>query len=231
MCGRSSLSKKEADLEKRFGAKFYSDEIDRYNPLPLFNIGPSMSVPVILDHEPERIQWVKWGFVPSWAKDAKASPPQINARIESVLEKPYFREAIQKRRCLVLLDGYFEWKAVNKTTKIPYYIHLQQTELFAVAGIWEEWNNQKAFSLITQHPNEALLTVHDRMPAILLPNQEKAYLESKTGEEAISMIRPYSQGKMAFHTVSKRLNSSFDNDPTLLLPSSHDDVAVQGSLF
>ncbi len=100
---------------------------------------------------------------------------------------------------------------------------MKQTELFAVAGIWEEWNYQKTFSLITQHPNDVLLTVHDRMPGILLPNQEKAWLESKTGEEAIAMIHPYPQEKMEFYTVSKRLNSSFDNDPTLLLPATHDD--------
>ena len=232
MCGRTSISKKEIELEKRFKAKFAISELEKYHELPLFNIGPSMSVPIITADEPDKIQWVKWGFIPSWASDNKATPPQINARKESVLEKPYFREAIQKRRCLVLLDGYFEWKVVNKATRIPYFIHLKNNEAFAVAGIYEKWNETNAFSLITQEPNDSLTKVHDRMPAILLPEQEKLWLDkAKTGKESVSLIYPYPQEKMNFYTVSKRLNGTFNNDPKLLIPTPYDSVAKQENLF
>lgn len=236
MCGRSSITKTEEELEERFGAKFYSKKVERFNPLPLYNIGPSMLVPIIKDNSPDEIVWAKWGFLPSWAKDLKATPPQINARKESVLERPYFKNAIQSSRCLVLLDGYFEWKTVGKSTKIPYYIHLKSKEAFAVAGIWEVFKSGETeittFGLLTQTPNEALSTVHDRMPGILEKSQEKKWInKSKKAEVLVSDIKPYPENEIEFYTVSNKLNSSFDNNPDFILPKPYTGVIEQSSLF
>ncbi|MBY0424748.1 MAG: SOS response-associated peptidase [Cytophagales bacterium] len=232
MCGRSSISLKEDGLKKPIEDQLGKLKFGPPKEFPLFNIYPSMETPIILDSEPDKIQMISWGLIPSWATDVKKTPPQINARIESVLEKPYFRKSIQTNRCLVLLTGYFEWKQVNKHTKIPYYIHLKDQAPFAVAGIWDIHNGKKTYSLLTQSPNESLATVHDRMPGILLPEQYAPWLDkTKTGEEVISMVRPYPKELMQFHTVSMRLNSVFDNDPTLLLPVAFESIPQQTSLF
>ena len=128
MCGRASLTKVEKDLEERFHATFYSEDLERYNPLPNYNVAPTQMHPVITNTDPDHLQFFKWGLIPFWAKDEKIGSRMINSRIETILEKPAFRNAVNKRRCLVPFDGFYEWKK-TPTGKIPYRIILKDKDL------------------------------------------------------------------------------------------------------
>ena len=123
MCGRSSLTKTEKEIEERFNATFYSDELERYNPLPNYNAAPSHMMPVITNQDPDHIHLYRWGLIPFWAKDEKIGYKMINARVETLMEKSAFKNAAKHRRCLVPMDGFYEWKKEGKT-KTPYLIRL-----------------------------------------------------------------------------------------------------------
>ena len=236
MCGRASLTKVEKDLEKRFQATFYSDELERYNPLPTYNIAPSHYHPVITNEAPEHLQYFRWGLIPYWAKEASIGNRMINARVETILEKPAFRQAIQKRRCLIPFDGFYEWKKEGKR-KIPYLITLKNQEIFSVAGIWEKWadpNGQiiHSFSVITQPPNNLMEPIHNRMPAILPVEQERAWLDpTLSAKEALLTISPLADELMACYTVSQKVNKVSENDPSLIEAFTYPEQGTQGTLF
>ena len=235
MCGRASLTKVEKDLEERFHATFYSEDLERYNPLPNYNIAPTHMHPVITNADPEHLQFFKWGLIPFWAKDEKIGSRMINSRIETVLEKPAFRNAVNKRRCLVPFDGFYEWQK-TPSGKIPYRIVLKTKGIFAVAGIWEKWKSPEeeeifSFSVITQPPNKLMESIHDRMPALLLPEQEKVWLDNDiSAEEALKIIAPFPDELLEAYTVSKKVNKVSENDASLIEEVHHDD-SPQGSLF
>ncbi len=221
MCGRSSLTKTESELEERFGASFYSDELERYNPLPSFNVAPSQMHPVITNNDQDHLVFFRWGLIPFWAKDIKIGYKLINSRIETILEKPSFRNAVNKRRCIVPFDGFYEWQK-TADGKQPYRIVTTNVEIFTVAGIWETWKSPEAetihsFSLITQAPNKKLEHIHNRMPAILLPEQEKLWLDQELpAEEALKMIAPYPDEFIDAYKVSKAVGNVRNNDPSLI---------------
>ncbi len=235
MCGRSSLTKTEKELEMRFNATFYSENLERYNPLPNFNVAPSHMHPVITNQDPTHFQPFRWGLIPSWAKDHKIGYKMINARKETVLEKNAFKKAVEKRRCIVPFDGFYEWKKL-KDGKQPYRITLKDGGLFSVAAIWEKWKNPAgeivySFSLLTQEPNKLMANIHDRMPAILLPNQEKIWLDNELpAKDVLQMIIPYPDEELVAYPVSKAVGNVRNNDPSLLL-KVRDDSMDQGSLF
>lgn len=133
MCGRFTISKTEEELERRFAATFYTKVLEAR-----YNIAPTRRTPVITDADPDHIQAYRWGLVPFWAKDPGIGARMINARIETVGEKPAFRSAFRKRRCLVLADGWYEWKLIGKR-KQPFRILRKDREAFAMAGLWESW--------------------------------------------------------------------------------------------
>ena len=170
MCGRSSLTKTEKELEERFQATFYSDGLVQYNPLPNFNVAPSHMMPVITNEDKLHFQAYRWGLIPFWAKDQKIGYKMINARIETLFEKSSFKMAVAKRRCLVPADGFYEWKKIKgpdgKITKQPYRIQTTDQEIFSMAGLWDRWkapDGQTVFSftVITQGPNETMKDIHD----------------------------------------------------------------------
>ncbi len=235
MCGRASLTKVEKDLEERFHATFYSEDLERYNPLPNYNIAPTHQHPVVTNADPEHLQYFRWGLIPFWAKDEKAGSRMINSRIESILEKPAFRNAVNKRRCLVPFDGFYEWKKTS-AGKIPYRIVLKDRGIFAVAGIWEKWRSPSgedifSFSVITQPPNELMAPIHDRMPAILLPSQESLWLDTGiSAEEALQILTPFPDDLLEAYTVSKKVNRVTENDPSLIREFHYEDPE-QKSLF
>lgn len=235
MCGRSSLSKTEKELEERFNATFYSDDLERYNPLPSYNVAPTQYHPVITNLDKNKIQLYKWGLIPFWAKDAGIGSKLINARIETVLEKSSFKQAIHKRRCIVPIDGFYEWKKTPEG-KIPHRITSTISDIFTIAGLWEKWKNESGetvhtFTLLTQEPNEVMSTIHNRMPAILLPEQEAAWLDEQlSAAEAIELIRPYPEDGLHIYPVSKRVNNVRENDEQLI-EEAHYDHGTQGSLF
>ena len=236
MCGRASLTKVEKELEARFMAAFYSEDLERYNPLPSYNIAPTHYHPLITNEDPEHLQYFKWGLIPFWAKKASIGSGMINARIETIAEKPAFKNAIEKRRCIIPFDGFYEWKKVDKE-KIPYRIQLLDKSIFAVAGIWEKWRSPDqeliySFSVITQPANKLMAPIHDRMPAILLPEQEKLWIDqSLSTKEALQLIEPYPDDAMHAYTVSSRVNKVSENDASLIEEVPYTPPPRQGKLF
>ena len=244
MCGRSSLTKNEKEIEARFNATFYSDELIRYNPLPNYNVAPTHMHPVITNQDPEKLHFYKWGLIPFWASDPKVGYKMINARIETVLEKNSFKKAVESRRCLVPFDGFYEWKREGKD-KTPFYIQTTNTEIFSVAGLWEKWKSNAtgeeiySFTILTQGPNELMASIHDRMPAILLPEQENLWLDmSISPEEALKIIEPYPSEFMKAVEVDPKVGNVRNNDASLIIPvqpsSKKKDKPqgpIQGELF
>ena len=235
MCGRSSLSKTEKEIEDRFGSTFYNEELERYNPLPNYNVAPSHYHPVITNEEMDRIHLFNWGLVPFWAKDRKIAYKMINARVETLSEKASFKHALKSRRCLVLMDGFFEWKKEEKG-KTPFRIKTKDEEIFSVAGLWEVWKdpqngeNLYSFTVITQPANEVLKDIHDRMPAILPRDQERLWLDnSLSTDELISLIQPYPDDLIDFYPVSKEVGNVRNNYKGLIEPIRK--PPQQGSLF
>ncbi|HHN47429.1 MAG TPA: SOS response-associated peptidase [Bacteroidales bacterium] len=216
MCGRFSLTSSEAILNERFrlagGAVPY---VARYNCAPTQNLA------VITNDEPGCLQFFRWGLIPFWAKDEKIGNKMINARAESIAEKPSFRNAFRSRRCLVPADGFYEWKSDNG--KIPYRITLKSNEPFAMAGIWETWkspsgSNIHSFSIITTAANALMQPIHERMPVILPPEAEETWLSGNNAEEIRALLKPYDPDLMQAYQVSKLVNSPRNDNPAIILP-------------
>lgn len=225
MCGRASLTKTEKELEKRFGATFYREDVERYNPLPNYNVAPTNYLPVITNRDPQHLQCFRWGLVPFWAKDERVGNRMINARAETLENKPAFRKALLERRCLVPLDGFYEWIKAPSGTKVPYRITLREGALFCVAGLWETWQSPAgpilhSFTLITVPPNALLARIHDRMPAILLPEDEQSWLKDDLSpDELLRLLEPYPEDRMEAWPVSSRVNKVSENDAELIRPT------------
>jgi putative SOS response-associated peptidase YedK len=230
MCGRSSLTKTEKELEARFQATFYSEDLERYNPLPNFNVAPTQMHPVITNTDPEHLHFYRWGLIPFWAKDIKIGYKMINARKETLLEKSSFKNAVKKKRCIVPFDGFYEWKKVGNK-KIPFRIGLKDEEIFCIAGLWERWNNPEggeiySFTLITQEPNEFMAKIHNRMPAILDREQEKYWLDNDIPvEDLLDSLSPPPNEKMKAYTVDSRVGNVRNNDVELINQVDYPEVA------
>ena len=168
MCGRFTLSISLAELQLRFS--FPADDIEHPER---YNIAPTQTVLTVVNQGQEQnlAEYMRWGLVPSWAKDISIGSRMINARAETIAEKPSFKRALQKRRCLVLSDGFYEWKRTGKD-KQPMYIGLESGEPFGMAGLWEAWKSPDgewlhSCTIITTEPNSLMESIHNRMPVIL----------------------------------------------------------------
>lgn len=227
MCGRSSLTINELDLERRFGSTFYSDELERYNPLPNFNIAPTHFHPVIPIDDTAHFRCMRWGLVPFWAKDDKIGSKMINARIETVHEKPVFKKSLERNRCLVPFDGYYEWLKEGKT-KIPYRITLPDKSVFSVAGMYEKWKQPNgqillSFTVITHPASEPIKHIHDRMPAILSQEVERLWLDNSLSPlQALELIKAPEEGEIIYYRVSDAVNKVSNNDISLVQPIMDD---------
>jgi putative SOS response-associated peptidase YedK len=220
MCGRFTLTVDPDELQQQFGlaAPPPADLAPRYN------IAPSQAVAVI-PNEPERtLQLFQWGLIPSWAKDPKIGYKMINARAETLAEKPSFRSALKRRRCLVVADGFYEWKKDGKS-KQPMYITLKDGRPFAFAGLWEVWRNPKdelikTCTIITTEPNELLAEIHNRMPAILPPDAYDQWLTpgDLDAAPALALLAPYDARLMRAVPVSTAVNSPALDSAQLVLP-------------
>lgn len=213
MCYHLSISRKQKDLEKRFGAEFSKPNL--FIPIFYANGFDAPRIPVITNDESEKIQMLTWGLIPHWiANEDKAKEIRfktLNSRAETLLAKPSFSEPARKQRCLILADGFFDWREY-KGKKYPYYIYLKSKELFAFAGIWDEWQNSenkkkiKTFSIITTDANELVAEIHNvkqRMPVILSKFEERKWLGDLDDNGIKSMLDPYPTKEMAAHTISK----------------------------
>ncbi len=236
MCGRATLTKTEKEIEERFMATFYSEDLERYNPLPSYNIAPTHRHPVITGKDQEHISLFRWGLIPFWAKEASIGSKMINARVETLAEKNAYKYALEERRCLVPFDSFYEWKK-TEYGRIPYRIILKNIPIFSIAGLWENWTSAsgdliRTFTLITQPANNFMATIHDRMPAILLPEHEKEWIDqNRTQEEALQLIQALPDDIMDAYTVSERVNKVRNNDPALIDHQPYTPPPKQGNLF
>ncbi|MBY0122491.1 SOS response-associated peptidase [Bacillus sp. S/N-304-OC-R1] len=221
MCGRFTLTASFEQIIDRFQIEQFIEE-DLFSPS--YNVAPSQSVlSVINDGSKNRLGFLRWGLIPSWAKDEKIGYKMINARAETLHEKPSFRQAYKNRRCLIIADSFYEWKRHDDNTKTPMRIKLKSDELFAMAGLWEQWKSPDGTSIfscsvITTTPNELVKDIHDRMPVILKPEDERVWLDRTITNTAYldKLLKPIDQELMEAHEVSPLVNSPKNNSVELI---------------
>ena len=227
MCGRFARRSTREVLADWFGV-----DLEDLPAFPIsYNIAPQSVQPVVrLDQETGAREFalLRWGLVPFWAKDAKIGYSTINARAEEVANKPAFREALRKRRCLVPADAFYEWAKRDAKTKQPFAFGLRSREPFAFAGLWERWRPKEGeapgtyletFTILTTDANEVLEPVHNRMPVILEPRDYDRWLEPAIVERLpVDLLRPFPAEQMLSWQVGERVGNVRNNDPELLAP-------------
>ncbi len=230
MCGRFSLTKEEIEIEKRFNAKFYSNDL-----VKRYNVAPGQLALVISNNKPEELQLFKWGLVPSWADDPKIGYMMINAKSETIFEKPSFKFLVRKKRCLVISDGFYEWKPIAAKQKQPYRIGMQDDGLFAFAGIWDSWADKtsgeelQTFSIITTDANALVNPIHNRMPVILEREVEGRWLEPDLSKDDIrELLHPFNETHMKAYPVSDKVNSPRNDTADLIDPVSGNNPTLFG---
>jgi putative SOS response-associated peptidase YedK len=222
MCGRYRLSRRKQIVEEYFDS--VSDEPEW---APRYNIAPTQPVAVIRQNPKEpvrKLSLMRWGLIPSWAKDASAAASMINARSETAALKPAFRDALKSRRCLIPADGFYEWQKTGRA-KQPYCFEVHDGELFAFAGLWDRWKDPsgqwiKSCSILTTTSNAVASRVHDRMPVILDRTDYDLWLDAgMTNVEAVSdMLRPYEARIMRCYPVSTKVNHVANDDAECSTP-------------
>lgn len=219
MCGRFTLIAEIGALEARFGF-----EATDFPYTPSYNIVPGQPVLAVLRHETTRAGYLRWGLVPSWAKDPTIGNRMINARVETVTDKPSFRRALRRQRCLVLADGFYEWRRFGKT-KQPMYINLQDHRPFAFAGLWEVWRDATGTPLytctiLTTTANTVLRPIHHRMPVVLDAAAEALWIDRSVmaPETLLPLLKPYVSENMEVYAVSQLVNSPHNNSPACIAP-------------
>ncbi len=214
MCYNLSINKNIGSIEKRFHALFQNP--DMFTPFYHISAFSIPLIPVILNKKPDSIQLFHWGLIPFWVKDKEFAEKirfkTFNARSETVHEKPSYRTSIKNKRCLVIVDGFFEWREHNGK-KYPYYIYMPDNTAFALAGIWDSWLNKKTnenlntFSILTTGANPLLEKIHNtkkRMPVILKKENERKWIDESLNKDAIdTLMLPYDEDNLETHTVSK----------------------------
>jgi putative SOS response-associated peptidase YedK len=206
MCGRFTFDP-TITFEERFNV---SNRLE--NRTARYNIAPSQDVPIIIRNSPHRIVMMRWGLIPHWAKDETIGYKMINARAETITEKPSYRGLLPSKRCIVPASGFYEWQATEKG-KQPYYIHADAGDYLPFAGLYESWKNPEgreiySFTIITTHPTINLRPIHDRMPVILEPDAEEIWLNSDVTDpkELTPLLHPYEVKALDFYPVSQAVN-------------------------
>lgn len=223
MCGRYSLATDPKKLAEAF--ENYA-EVPEELP-PRYNIAPSQPIAVIANNNRRQIEFFKWGLIPSWAKDPSIGNRMINARAETLAEKPSFRTAYRRRRCLVLADGFYEWRRNPDKSKTPMYIQLKSEEPFAFAGLWEVWHSPQddvilSCTIITTNPNELTRPIHNRMPVILPRQAYGQWLDpaEQKAEQLQGLLKPYPADEMTAYPVSTVVNNPTNETPACVKPIS-----------
>lgn len=221
MCGRFTLTVDIEDLQEAFPGVDFSFYLK-----PSYNIAPSHNVLAITNTEPKKAKQYHWGLIPSWAKDKKIAYKMINARAETLAEKPSFKNPYRKKRCLIFSDGYFEWKKEAKD-KVPIYIRMKSGKPFTFAGLWETWKQGdqpviNSCTIITTEANESLKDVHHRMPVILKNSDYDQWLDSSLQDPEIlnSLLTPYDNEEMEYYPISTFVNSPKNNSPKCIEAAS-----------
>lgn len=208
MCGRFTLKTNIDTIAQIFSVAPSLDIPPRYN------IAPTQQVVSILRNGTSHLEQLQWGLIPSWSKDPTIGSKMINARAETLAEKPSFKRLLRSKRCLIIADGFYEWRQESGTkTKTPIYITLQSGKPFAFAGLWDLWHSPdsqeiRTCTIITTQPNDLMASIHNRMPAILSPHAYEQWLDPTLHDEHAlsSLLTPYSTEDMAARAVSRLVN-------------------------
>jgi putative SOS response-associated peptidase YedK len=223
MCGRFSLTRGDRDIEEEFGAKPPQGYRLRYN------IAPTQEVLALIDEGGgrRRIEALRWGLIPSWAGGTKLGEGFINARAETIFERPSFRRVARSRRCLIIADGFYEWHK-GPQGKTPFYIRLKSKRPFGFAGLWDEWispegHHIKTCAIVTTEANELLRPIHGRMPVIVPKELEALWLDPNVHEpQALApVLRPYPAAEMEVYQVARWVNSPANDRPECIEPLRH----------
>jgi putative SOS response-associated peptidase YedK len=226
MCGRYALAQEHEALRIRFG--FIDDPSSPFRHTPRYNIAPTQISPVVTQGKNRELQIMRWGFVPHWAKDSSIGNKLINARSETVSEKPSFRDSFREKRCLVPSTGFFEWKKQpGSRSKQPMLIRITDREIFAFAGLWSVWNDPPTgkelhtFTILTTEPNDFMKPIHNRMPVILRPEAEESWVDpSSDPADLEKLFSSYPSELMDAYNVSNVVNSPGNDTPECIAPLS-----------
>lgn len=219
MCGRYTLHHSTDQIVMRFDVQHVLEPV-----LEGYNIAPTQNVAcVVKDREGRALEALRWGLVPMWAKEDTGGR-MINARAETLAERPAFRSLLMRKRCLIPADGFYEWRK-EQDVKQPFYIRRMDGDLFAFAGLWDEWRSSegerlRTCTIITTMSNDVAREVHDRMPAMLLRQDEDRWLEGDgaSASDLVSLLAPYPAEEMEAYPVSRRVNTPSNNDPSCIAP-------------
>ncbi|NQV05846.1 SOS response-associated peptidase [bacterium] len=223
MCGRFVQSADPSEYAGYFGADVVVSEVLK----PSYNVAPTDAVYAVAEHGGERqLGAFRWGLLPFWAKDRKIAARHINARSETVVEKPAFRDAFVSKRCIIPADGFYEWQRIEDKGKLPHFIHAGDRSPLALAGLWSVWRDPETgdriatCTIVTTDPNDLLRPIHDRMPVILDPSAWDLWLDREFDDvDALrQMLIPAPEGRLAEHPVSSLVNSVRNNVPDLIEP-------------
>jgi putative SOS response-associated peptidase YedK len=223
MCGRYTLSKIQPEVQECIHFDQAQCELK-----PRYNIAPTQMAPVIAGRFPTVLKEMRWGLIPFWAKEEKSGYSMINARAESVREKPSYRHSFQRRRCLVPADSFYEWqKQPGSTRKQPMRILLQSEQPFAFAGLWDQWNSPddrviESYTIITSEPNDLIRPIHDRMPVILHAKDHERWLDPAYADTDVlaRLFVPFPASEMKTHPVSTKVNNPKFDDPSCGEPAN-----------
>jgi putative SOS response-associated peptidase YedK len=221
MCGRFTLTIDPADLQETFGNFIFPPQF-----APRYNIAPSQPVLAIPNDDKNKADFFLWGLIPAWSKDPAIANKLINARAETLAEKPSFRGSFKYKRCLIPADGFYEWKIeAGQKTKTPYFIHMKDNQPFAFAGLWDEWhspdgNTLRTCTIITTTPNELMSILHNRMPVILDRQDFDDWLNPipQPPENLTRLLQPFPPDRMSAHPVSTLVNAPANDRPELIVP-------------
>jgi len=222
MCGRFTLTVDPAELREAFANFSFPAKY-----MPRYNIAPTQPILAIPNDAKNAADFFFWGLIPSWAKDITIASRLINARAETLAEKPSFRGSLKYKRCLIPADGFYEWQSrPGMKTKVPHFIHMADGQPFAFAGLWDEWHSPdgdvlRSATIITTEPNSLMAALHNRMPVILSPDRYDDWLDPapRTAESLQGLLQPYDPQAMAAYPVSTLVNSPENDQPALIEPA------------
>jgi putative SOS response-associated peptidase YedK len=216
LCGRFSFAVQARIIEQRFKV-----EVDSTFFSLRYNCAPSQRLAVISNAEPEQLSYYRWGLIPVWAKEISIGAKMINAKAETISEKPSFSGPFKRRRCLVPADSFYEWQ--KDTLKTPYRILMKDEQPFAMAGIWDAWVNERgeeirSFAILTTTANELIAPIHHRMPVILSREKEQQWIEERDAGNLQSLLVPYDAGQMKTIRISRLVNITSNNRADIWSP-------------
>ncbi len=221
MCGRFALSAKTEEVEKLLPELYIDIEI-KLN----YNIVPTSQIPIIVNFNKPTLVLAYWGLIPFWAKDKKTANKMINARAESLLQKPSFKNLFISKRCLIPSTGFFEWqKNIVTNNKIPYYIKVKNENVFTFAGLWDKWIDKQtgeeiiSATIITTQSNEKINQIHNRMPLIIQNDDRDKWLNPNTGiESLLKLLQPLPSELIEFYQISQKVNNPSNNSAEIIQP-------------